>query len=187
MKQRTCVLLLAVYIAGGSWALAEPAAQENQSLVVSPGHPVQRGTLTMSAQKPLMPPGQLAGEKYSAPSLIVEEEGDQLQVFLSEKYSTLQYHNYLLRFVRREGDRLTVKITSSPRGTPVSEAQAVTIALQVAHQRGQPPMPRAVRRTLEKGAWIIEIFSSTITDACCVVELDATTGDIIRIHQVCGA
>ena len=205
--RKTCTVCVAVIIGvlvvvtyalmSSQWLPKSPETAHpatGQPFVLSLGESKMIGNLQLKFAETTYPPeGSDAislGAEFPDPpgtyhaELEMEEEGDRHWFFLNELEAIHHFHDYEIHFISAGGDTVTLRIDAAPRNVPVSEAEAVRKALEVARARGKllPGMsPLSMTRTLDGLTWIIGMTFGL--DDGLAVMVSADTGEIFNVSE----
>jgi hypothetical protein len=155
----------------------------NTPFEMSPGETAKMGELTLTYNNLQLPPPSFQGNKdeYTYPQFTALEKEDKYRFALSSQFNSQYYHDYLIRLLERDGEKIKVTIEKAPSTNKIPEYVAVKKALEVAKE-ANAPMPEARLRILEKNVWKIEM-SLGPTDSYMMVEIDAITGEVIKSER----
>lgn len=146
-----------------------------------PGESIKTGELTLSYDNLQLPPASFQGNKddYTYPQLTATEKEDKFHFTVNLQSDSQYYHDYLIKLLRRDGEKIKIIIEKAPSTNKIPEYVAVQKALETA-RKANAPMPEATVRILDKNIWKIEV-SLGPTDSYMTVEINADTGEIVNV------
>lgn len=155
----------------------------NTPFEMNPGETVMLGELSLTYNNLQKPPPSFQGNKdeYTYPQFTTLEKEDKYRFSLSSQFNSQYYHDYLIRLLDRDGEKIRVTVEKAPITDRIPEYVAVQKALEVAKENNAP-MPEAIIRRLEKDTWKIEL-SLGPTDSFMTVEINAMTGEVIKSER----
>ncbi|MFA7216427.1 MAG: hypothetical protein WC095_00365 [Candidatus Paceibacterota bacterium] len=155
----------------------------NTPFEMLPGESIEVEELTLSYDNLQLPPTSFQGNKdeYTYPQLTATEKEDEFHFAVNSQSDSQYYHDYLIKLLERDGEKIKISIEKTPSTNKVPEYVAVQKALKVAEE-ANAPMPEARVRILEKNIWKIEV-SLGPTDSYMMVEINANTGEVVNITR----
>ena len=111
-----------------------------------------------------------------------EEQSDTLRFNFNNSEYSQKFHEYLIRLLEVDKERLSLVVISFPGIVKISEEQAVNIAIEIAKDEGFINPGRGLVE-LKNGIWEIEIDSETPTDLYIQVLINSSTGEVIYIYR----
>lgn len=166
----------------GTEIKVEREIQAGEIFEIKIGEKVKLGTLSVTYSSMIYPPESYQGDKeeYTYAEIVVLENEDSFRFSVADKHREQRYHDYVVKFVKREGEVVSLQIENAPLGVNVKEEEAVKKALEAA-TASNIQMPEAVSRNLKENVWEIEINGGP--DVYFIVKINAENGDILESYR----